>query len=210
MIITNFATKEYFKAQERLVKSLNGHKAAIYKNYQEIGSPSHKESPYQFKIHAIEKASKLDRVVLWCDSSLWLVGDLSKIEDIILRDGFFGSEAGHYVGRWTNDFTKQYFQLTSDELHQGDTGMIMFSAGLLGLDFSNPVGIEFFRRWKASALAGCFKGSFENHRHDMSCASIIAQRMGLKFQRGGQHLSYIGDGYTTPEPDSVFHLQGLV
>lgn len=85
----------------------------------------------------------------------------------------------------------------------------MFSAGLLGLDKNNPLAMEFFTQWKASAKAGCFKGNYETHRHDMTCASIIAQRLGMKYQRGGEHMSYIGSGYTEPEEGTVFYLQGL-
>jgi hypothetical protein len=209
MIIVNFATDVYKRAQNRLSNSLNGHKQLMFNNYSVIGSPTHQESPYQFKIHAIESAWNEDPIVLWCDSSLWRVGDISKIEDLIIKDGYFMSEAGHWVGSWTNQHTRDYFKLTEEEA-KIPGGFCMFSAGLLGLDKNNPLAMEFFQQWKASALAGCFRGDWKDHRHDMTCASIIASRLGMKYHRGGEFMSYIGSGYNKPEPGSVFYLQGML
>lgn len=205
MIIVNFATREYKAGQQRLQASLNGHAHLMFNKYEVIGSPTHQESPYQFKIHAIEKALQVDPVVLWCDASLWRVGDLKKIENIIKDKGYFMEEAGHWVRDWCKPATKDWFSLTTEELSTFN----MFSAGLLGLDFNHPQAIVWFSAWKVAAQAGHFKGSYENHRHDMTCGSIIAQRLGMKYQTGGSHLAYIGPGYTEPKEGVVFHLQGL-
>lgn len=209
MIIVNFATGVYRKGQKRLSESLNGHKQLMLSDYTSLGSPPHTESPYQFKTHAIETAWNHDPIVLWVDASMWLVGDISVIENIIKQDGYFMSEAGHWVGSWCNQYTRDYFQLTPEE-SKVPGGFCMFSAGLLGLDRNNPLAFDFFTQWKQSALAGCFRGSHTDHRHDMTCASIIASRLKMKYQRGGQHMSYIGPGYSDPEPGTVFFLQGIV
>jgi len=208
MVIVNFATKHYMRGQRRLSESLNGHKQLMLSDYVSLGSPDHSESPYQFKIHAIEAAFEFDPVVLWVDASMWLVGDLSKIEKLIVKDGYFMSEAGHWVGSWTNKHTRDYFKLTKEE-SKVPGGIFMFSAGLLGLDKNNPLAMEFFNQWKASALAGCFRGDWSDHRHDMTCASIIASRLGMKYHRGGEYMSYIGPGYGKPELGSIFYLQGI-
>jgi hypothetical protein len=208
MIIVNFSTREYKAGQQRLSASLGKWPYLMFSNYEEIGSPSHSESPYEFKIHAIEKAFEKDDIVLWCDSSLWLVGDLSKIENIIKQDGYFMEEAGHWVGSWTNQHTRKYFNLTDEEA-KVPGGFNMFSAGFLGLNLKSEIAMKFLYEWKQSALAGCFSGSWENHRHDMTCGSIIAQRLGMKYQRGGEHMAYIGPGYSAPNPGVVFKLQGL-
>lgn len=209
MIIVNFSTPQYSKGQQRLSASLNGHKNLMLNDYVSIGSPTHQESPYQFKIHAIEAALELDDIVLWCDSSLWRVGDISIIENIIKEDGYFLSEAGHYVGCWINDFQRKYFNLTEEETKQEQGGMIMFSAGFVGLDKKSPVAMEFLRQWKQAAIDGAFKGDWATTRHDQSVGSIIAQRLGMKYQRGGQHMAYIGPGYSQPEPEVIFFLQGI-
>lgn len=209
MIIVNFSTKEYRRGQQRLSNSLNGYKQLMLNDYLSIGSPSHQESPYEFKLWAIKAAWELDPIVAWCDSSLWRVGDLSIMENIIINDGFFGTEGGHYAGRWTNQFTRDYFKVTEDEMHQGQGGITLFSAGLLGLDKNNELAMRFFDEWLASAKAGCFRGDWSSHRHDQTCSSIIATRLGFKYQRGGQYLSYIGPGYSNPESGTLFKLQGI-
>lgn len=208
MIIVNFATGHYLKGQQRLSRSLNGHKQLMLSDYVSIGSPTHSESPYEFKIHAIEKALCFDDIVLWVDASMWRVGDISVIEKLIIEDGYFMSESGHWTAQWTNQFTKDYFKMTEEEA-KVPGGSFMFSAGLLGLNKNSQVAMEFLRQWKESAKAGCFRGDWKEHRHDMSCASIIAQRLGMKFQRGGQHMAYIGPGYGQPEPGVTFYLQGI-
>jgi hypothetical protein len=210
MIIVNFSTKEYSRPQRRLINSLDGYPKLMFNDYTSIGSPSHQESPYEFKLFAIEAGWKYDDIVLWADSSLWRVGDLGKIEDLIIRDGYFMSEAGHYVSRWTNQFTKNYFRVNDEEMKEEAGGMIMFSAGLLGLNRKSEITQEFFSQWKEAAKAGCFKGDYSTHRHDQSSASIIAQRLGMKYQRGGEFMSYIGPGYSEPEKETVFYLQGMV
>lgn len=209
MIVVNFSTDSYKKGQQRLSASLIGYKRLMIDSYTAIGSPSHEHSPYEFKIHAIQKAFQFDEIVLWCDSSLWRVGDLSVIERIIKTDGYFMSEAGHWVGSWTNQHTRDYFKLTEEEARVPG-GMTMFSAGLLGLNKRSEIAMNFFLDWRNSAMAGCFKGSWENHRHDMTCASIVASRLGMKYQRGGQHMAYLGPGYSAPEPGVIFFLQGLI
>jgi len=208
MIVVNFATSQYARGQQRLSRSLGNIPKLMYTKYEEIGSRTHSESPYEFKLAAIEKAWELDDIVLWADSSFYLVGDLSIIEKLIIEDGYFMSEAGAWVGQWTNQHTRKYFNLTESEV--AIPGMFMFSAGLLGLNRQSPIALEFFRQWKASGEAGCFSGSWTDHRHDQTCGSIIAQRLGMKYQRGGQHMSYIGPGYSAPEKDSVFYLQGML
>lgn len=205
MTIVNFATGHYLKGQTRLANSLNGYKKLMLSDYTAIGSPTHSESPYEFKVWAIEKAFEFDPVVLWCDASLWRVGDVSKIESIIKEKGYFMEEAGHWVRDWCKHETKKWFDLKQEE----EATFNMFSAGLLGLDFNNSDAQLWFAAWKTAAKAGHFRGDWSNHRHDMTCGSIIAQRMGFKYERGGSHLSYVGPGYSTPEANTVFLLQGI-
>lgn len=209
MVIVNFSTHQYLSGQRRLANSIKGYETLMFDDYKQIGSPTHQESPYEFKVHAIEKAFEKDSIVLWMDSSMKVVGDLSVIENIIKRDGYFSEEAGHYAGRWTNQLTRNYFNLTEQEAKQGEGGITMFSAGLLGLNSKSEIAMDFFKQWKASALAGCFRGDWLDHRHDMTCASIIATRLGMKYQSGGTYMAYIGPGYSQPKDSVVIHCMGL-
>lgn len=209
MIIVNFSTEHYLNGQRRLSKSLNGHKQLMLTSYTAINSPTHSDSPYAFKLHSIEEALKLDDIVLWADSSLWRVGDLSVIENFIINEGYLLTECGHWVGDWTNQATRDYFQLTDEEA-KVPGGFCMFSAGFVGLNKNSTIAMEFFKQWKESEKAGCFRGSHVDHRHDQSAGSIIAERLGMKYKRGGSLLSYVGPGYSKPEAGSIFYLQGIL
>lgn len=206
MIIVNFSTPNYALGQQRLANSLNGYKKLMLNDYVSINSPTHAQSPYEFKTWAIEAAAKYDPVVLWMDASMYVRGDLSKIEKIILEDGYFMEEAGHYVNDWCNDHCRKVLNYN----WQGDEDKyLMFSAGLLGLNMKDDTARLWFEQWKESALRGCFRGDWSNHRHDMTAGSILAQRLNMKYQRGGSHLSYLGPGYSKPEIGSVVMCQGL-
>lgn len=205
MIVVNFATKQHLKGQERLRESLkdSGVKFLGFNSYAEIGSPTHEQSPYHFKVHAIKKALQLDPVVLWADSSMWLVGDIKRIESVILKDGYFFEEAGHNVKDWCNDAALKYFGLDRT------TTFKLFSAGLIGLNGTSPIARTWLHEWEQAAINGHFKGSWEDHRHDMTCGSIIAEQLGMKYQTGASHMAYIGEGYTEPGKDVVFYAQGM-
>lgn len=209
MIVVNFSTPNYARGQNRLKQSLNGHKVLMIDSYEAIGSPTHQQSPYEFKTWAIESALELDDIVLWLDASMYVVGSLDRIETTIREDGHYMEECGHWLGSWCNQHTREYFNLTQQELAVPN-GMFMFSAGMLGLNKKNERAMEFLRQWKASAIAGCFRGSWLDHRHDMTAGSVIAQRLGMKYQRGGSTLSYIGPGYSAPEPGALIYCQGVV
>lgn len=210
MICVNFSTEQYLRGQRRLSESLGDAKKLMLNSYSQIGSRTHKESPYEFKIAAFEKGWEYDDVVCWLDSSVYRVGSLDKIEAIVKEKGYWLEEAGHYTGKWTNDFQRQYFKVTDQEMFQGPGGMTLFSAGYMALDQRVPVVQEFFRQWKAAGMAGAFVGSWETSRHEMTAASIIAQRLGMTYERGGSNASYVGPGYGEPEQGVSFHLQGII
>lgn len=203
MIVVNFSTPNYALGQKRLAASLNGYKKLMLNDYTAINSPTHQESPYEFKVWAIEAALQLDDVALWADSSMKLVGDLSKIEKIIIEDGYFFQEAGHYVRDWSTDETLKYFGLTRE------TNYLMFIAGLIGINKNNLLAMQWFKEWKKSAIDGHFRGPWDRHRHDMLCGSIVAEELGMKYKRGGSFIAYLGPGYSDPEPGIVFTCQGL-
>jgi len=98
----------------------------------------------------------------------------------------------------------------------------MYSAGFTGLNFEHPVAEQFFKHWRAAADAGVFKGAWTNeakqvsqderckgHRHDMTAASIIANALGMRYQKGGTYLEYMPPGKTPNKDTVVFGLQGM-
>jgi hypothetical protein len=192
---------------KRLKKSLAGKFRGDFHSWigeDKVGSPPHGENPYAFKVYSFEKVRGKYEQVLWLDSSIWLVKPIFPIFKIIGEKGYFMEEAGHWLGRWINEKTLKYYGITREEAMK----IPMFSAGVLGLDFTNKKAKEFYRLWKSDCEAGLFVGDHRNHRHDMTCASFRAYQLGMKFERGGTHLAYIGKAYGKPPESACLHLQG--
>ena len=209
---------KYINGQKRLADSfwlhhpiescVDGIMFSSFQSESQLGSPSHKENPYAFKIYALEKMKDLGYdQVLWLDSSIVFVKHSKPIFDWIEDKGFFFEEAGHWAGSWCNERTLEYFGINREEAMK----MPMFSAGFTGLDFSKSKSVEFFQRWKQSMLDGQFLGDWSNHRHDMTCASIIANQMDMvkNYSSGGNFFAYIGGGYSQPKESVICHLKGL-
>lgn len=207
--IVNFADKAgwYSRGQQRLkdecFKYFPGGDVVILNDYDLIGSPKHHDNPYAFKVYAIDYARKLGYTsILFVDSSIYPVKDVTPVFDHIEKQGYLMQQAGHFIDRWTNDACRAYFNLSPEE----SKNMIMYSAGFTGLDFTNMKAVEFFTQWKAAAEAGAFKGSWSDHRHDMTCGSIIAQRLGMEFD-SFNWFSYAGGSYGEGASESFFKCQ---
>ena len=202
----------YLSCQMRLEQSAyNNPDKSFYficfQNESDVNAPSHHDNPYAFKIYAIEKLREMGYTeIFWMDASLVMVADFSPIWEWIWQKGFFFEEAGHWAGSWCNEETLNYFGITREQAMT----MPMFAAGYCGFDFKNGKAQEFFAEWKESMLNGCFRGSWTDHRHDMTCASIIAHKhdMVKDYSSGGQFFAYIGEVYGTPLPTVVAHLVG--
>ena len=175
----------------------------FFSEFEEIGSPTHKENPYAFKLYAIQNVlEKGYHTILYMDASLYPIRRLDPIFDVIENEGMFAQHAGHMCGTWANDECLEYFGITRDEAME----MPMYgNAGLLGLDLNIPEIMNFYVKWRDSMEAGMFKGAWNNneqtesederckgHRHDMVCGSIVMNQCGLQdnFQRGDQWMKY--------------------
>ena len=182
----------YQKALDRLEASVKQYNPEIdffgYRSEDEVGAPKHLDNPYAFKVYAFYKAFYDGYTqVLWLDSSVVLRADITPVFDEIENNGYIMQEAGCFVGQWCNDFTLDYFRLTRDEANK----MLMYgNAGLLGLNKNNHAAEAFYDAWWAALLAGCFKGDWETHRHDMTVGSIIANRNGMQYKKGDEWLQY--------------------
>lgn len=184
--IVNLSTKKYWRGQDRLIQSMEGKTSCsdllMFKSEQEVGSPAHKENNYGFKVKAIQKAiSKGYSIVLWLDASMYVIKDLQSIFDLIEKDGYFFQDSGWLNNQWTNERTTEYFGTNEGK---------MLSSGVLGLNFNSPIASEFFQEWYKSMNDGMFNGSHDNHRHDQSCASIIAHKLNMKLQEGNSYFIY--------------------
>jgi hypothetical protein len=141
-----------------------------------VGAPLHSENPYAFKVYAFRAAEKAGyESVLWLDTSCFAIKNVSPIFDEIEKDGFIFQTAGHKLSEWCNDFTLDYFELTRQEAEKIE---MIGNAGFLGLDLTDSKARLFLQEWEDAMNAGCFKGSWSDHRHDMSCSSAILHFMG--------------------------------
>ena len=212
-VIINFANTAgwYRDGQERLRESILKHAPHIdfmgYQTEQEIGSPKHAESPYAFKVYAFaETLKKGYKKIIYCDASMYMVASPDPLLKTLSERGYIMEEAGHWLGSWANEESLKYFNLTREDAMK----IPMFSAGFLGLNFNKEICREFFARWKNSCEAGIFKGSWKDHRHDMTCATAISNKLQMQYIKGGTYLSYIGSGYGQPGHTSIFHLKPTV
>lgn len=213
--IINFASGRYINGQHRLLQSLLARFDGTFLSWTKevsIGAPLHKDNPYAFKIYCFEQAFKNFDSVLLLDASVWAIKDLKPIFDHIEKYGYIMQEAGHYCGNWANDKCLDYFGINRYEAMK----MLCYgNAGFLGLNKNNYIAMEFFKKWKASMLAGMFKGAWTNdnngesldprckgHRHDLVCGSIIASQLRMVYQSGNDWLNY----GTTPQSDKVYLL----
>ena len=221
--VVNFASGAWYpKGQVRLRTSLikNGYDGdfILCQNPKNINSPTHQEVPYAFKTHLLMEALRLGyEQVIFADSSIYAVKSWKPIWNLIASQGYFIEAAGHWTGTWTKDSVLNRMGYTRDEAME----VPMYSAGFTGLNFKDETALKFLHEWHKYACDGdSFKGTWGNengqmskdprckgHRHDMSVASLLANKYKMKISTGGTYLAYIGNAYGTPKESVVAHLQ---
>lgn len=211
--IVSFANKNgrYVQNLARLSESLrdnfNGDFIAFI-GENSVGAELHEQNPYSFKIHCIQKVIDAGyKHVLWLDSSCFAIKNVRPIFDEIEKDGFIFQDINFTLDQWCNDFTLDYFHLTRKKAKKVK---LIGSAGFLGMNFDNPLAVEFFEKWKAAMDAGCFKGSWNDHRHDLSCSSTIIHQMGLAglMKKTDEWLQYAGVFDETANSTIIIKAQG--
>ena len=214
----------YWAAQERLVQSLLdvGYEGAIlaFRSEGEVGAPPHISNPYAFKVYCFEKALKAGyKNILYLDSSVYAIRPIDSIFETIEKDGYVMQEAGYMVYDFCNKRTLDYFGLDVQSAQIPMYG----NAGLLGLKLENTgdcycpectktIGDEFLKLWRGSMLDGMFKGEWtgpDRHRHDMTCGSIIANQLGMKYQPGDEILQYAAPEDPVQNETIIFKAQGI-
>lgn len=207
----------YEKSANTMIRKFSEHNPElnvfVFTDYKDIGSPSHGDIPYAFKYYAIQKVRSMGyRVVLWCDSVLKLQKPLDPVIREIYDVGVYLQKDGWLCGTWASDKCLEYFGVSRDEA----MNISSIYACFMGFDFANPRTTEFMQRWKAAMDAGAFQGNHSNanksesqdsrcrgHRHDQSCAELIAYQMKLPLStRRASHIAttdeaiyFIGRGW---------------
>ena len=220
--IINFANGRHIIGQDRLKKSIEKFAPDVdflgWQNEIQIGAPPHKANPYAFKTFGFKRAFQMGYThVMWLDASVVLMQDITPVWEKIDQQGYVMQEAGHFCGTWTNDSALKYFDITRDKAMH----LLMYgNAGFLGLNSESETAKEFLFQWHEASRKGAFIGAWDNknnseshdtrckgHRHDMSCGSIIANQLKMKYESGNEWLNYAPP--TDPIKQNVyFHAQG--
>lgn len=196
--VVNVSTDKYRRGQNRLHDSLqlvvdNDVKILLFDSEESVGAEPHEVNNYSFKPMAMIKAyEKGFRQILWLDASMVAIGDLEPIFALIDKDGYFFQDSGWPNSRWTTPEAREYFGTDDGE---------MLSSGVLGLDLDSEVGYKFFDQWTQAMRDGMFNGSWDDYRHDQTCASLIAFKMGLKLHTANTFFVYgeIGNEFIRDE-----------
>ena len=208
-VIINLATEGYKNGQDRLKESLRnfwGKCFLCFNDEKSIGAPLHSENPYAFKIYAFKKALKLGyKQVLWIDASFFAVRFIEPLFDEILAKKQMFFRDGFSVADFINDSCLVYFKKSKEELKQ----VPMVMGGFIGLDFNSALSHDFLNLWEQAALNGAFKGSWKDHRHDQTCASIIINNLKIPSLKAREYCAYIGESYGQPLQSVFFHVQGI-
>lgn len=191
--IVSFADGSYAPYLNRLRTSVRTHSPQIpvftYSSFDEIGSPTHAENPYAFKVYAIEKVRSMGyRYVLWCDSILQLQKPIEPLLPEITARGVYLARDGWACGTWANDRALEAFGVSRDQA----MNITSIWACFMAFDFAVPATQEFFRQWKQACDIGLFRGKHSNddktesqdprcrgHRHDQTCAELVAYMVGI-------------------------------
>lgn len=186
----------YRKGLTRLMNSLNNRfdgTVLTYVHESQIGAPPHEENPYAFKLFCFMKALEAGfSKILYLDCSVFALQNVKPAFDVIESRGYLMQDSGYFLKDWINDEALKYFGISRDALE----GVGMYGeAGMLGLDFSNIKAKEFFDKWYNSMVSGAFKGSWENHRHDMACGSLIAWLTHMQYQEKHSLLMCAPESY---------------
>lgn len=201
----------YHKALDRLAESIRVHGGGIpffgFRSEAEVGAPPHLENPYAFKLYAIEKVRNMGYTqILWLDSSVYAVADIAPAFWHIDSFGYLMQDSGHVLGNWSTDELLEAGGISREYA----MNIPMYgNAGMLGLDFTVRACNMFFQTWWVFMKAGLFKGSWDNHRHDMSCGSLIAWMYNFKYIPGNQILQYAAPEDPLLNDSIIFKAQGL-
>jgi len=165
----------------------------IVGDFASIGSPTQKEEPYAFKLFAIEAVRNRGYdIVLWCDSVLQLTQPLDTLIQEIEQVGVYLASDGAPCGRFANDKSLAYYNISRDDAMK----ITNIWACFMAFDFRNPRTHVFFHKWKEALSAGIFRGKHTNtdhsesmdercvgHRHDQTCAELIAYTYGFPLSK---------------------------
>jgi len=219
IIITGAIGGWYAKGAQRLERSLIFHGYAYdFKVFDSLPAEYDQDCPYNIKAAAFEWAvNEGYEIILWLDASFWALRDVHPMLDIINGKGYYMGMSGYNCAQTCSDNQLKYFGISRDQAEL----TVETSSGIMGFNIENPKGKEFVQQFISAAKDGAFKGSrlhdnqsndprFLFCRQDQSCASIIADKLGMELTPFGEHVAYYPEGSDKSILDKViFTLRGM-
>ena len=185
--VVSFANGHYLPKLDRLVNSLKDNTDAdilTFTTYEEIGCKPHTEVPYQFKPYAIWEAIQRGYdSILWCDSPIIAVQDISPVFEHIEKHGYlFFNNYGHPLGKWTNQTCLDHFGYTREEAMK----IKQIMACCMGFRIDSEVygDVEHALRLYKSLSDKLYPGSWADHRHDQTVMSFLIEKHGFVIEEG--------------------------
>ena len=184
--VVSFANTPFYQEKmKRLQESVEAQGVEFigYTSFDQVGCKPHSEVPYQFKPYAIQKAIEEGvTTLLWCDSPIVAVGDLTPVFEYIEANGYmFFNNYGHPLGNWTNDKCLEYYGKTREEAMNIKQIMACCMGFLLSEQSINVYSM--LREYRTSSDK-LYPGSWADHRHDQTVMSFLIDRYGLDILEG--------------------------
>ena len=174
LVVYSSFNKNYPKGLKRLIDFVSKSDFKGHILYQiggwpntEGGSLALAHVPYAFKSSFLKEAERRGyKRAFWLDTAILPIVSLNKIFDMIKEKGYFIMGNTHMIGPYMNDVAASAFGLTI-----ADTNKIpSCSAGLTGIDFTNPKGKDILDAWYQAAHN---KVAFFSPRSDQN-ASLLS------------------------------------
>jgi len=197
--VVNVATGRYVQGQNRLRHLLvDGPDPTQFLSWNDpaaIGAPSHQDVPYAFKAYALKEAARLGHTaLLWADACIVPHAQLSRIWDYATEHGAWFSRNGWTNSEWTAKAALEPLGVTEEE----NARIPHVVATAFALDLNHPTGRAFLDEYfrlasETRAFCGPWTGGVGvQHRHDQSCASVIAWRLGIPLTDPPDYFAYKG------------------
>jgi hypothetical protein len=130
------ANDTYVRAQERLLASAARFNVPMlyWTDAFPIGSPTHADVPYAFKVFAFDAAQQAGATsILWCDANVWAQRDPAPVFELMERQGHVFFRNWFNCGQWCTDAALAKHRLTRDEAER----IPDITACCMGLDLTH-------------------------------------------------------------------------
>lgn len=192
MVVNVSVGHELFTSmQKRLLKSCQKYNlpTLFWTNSYPPNSRTHLQSPYGFKLFAIEEALKRGcKKIIYLDSSMWIDKDPTEYLKLIEEKGLviLGGRDAPILTKYISNAALKAFDMTRSEADHCK----LLVGGLLGLDFSTAVCNRFFDELKQREAENLFRtNGYSQHRHDEAIMGLMVYKRGFEMLNAYSHVN---------------------